>query len=428
MTATTDFAVTVWPGIEPRLLRQGAEHYPDYRDSGGYRPLDDADGLLNQVDLSGILGRGGAAFPLAVKLKTVRDNGRTAGGAVVVANGEEGEPASIKDRWLLRNRPHLVLDGLRLAARLVSADRAHVYVSDRQCRRGGADRARRDRRGRPRRAVDHGVDGRPRLRRRRGDGRGARTERRSGQADRQAAAPVRRRRRPPSDDGEQCRDARPDPVHRTGTAPRCSAQQGTSTSPGTFLATITGAGRPPALYELPHGLAFGELLEFHGVPADQVHGVLMGGYFAGLLNTDVLDITLDHESVRRTRQRAGLRSDHDPHRGLSGGGRGVGDGVLRPRERGPVRLVLQRHRRHVGGDRGAPRRRGHQRGPGAAGAVVGGASRPRRLRDAGRRDERGRQPAVGVPASRRSTPEQRLRLVPQPARSRPTDRMRSRRW
>ena len=76
------------------------------------------------------LGRGGAAFPLAVKLRTVRDNGRVGGGAVVVANGEEGEPASIKDRWLLRNRPHLVLDGLRLAAAIVGADRAYVYVSD----------------------------------------------------------------------------------------------------------------------------------------------------------------------------------------------------------------------------------------------------------------------------------------------------------
>ena len=100
MTATTDLVVTVWPGIEPRLLRRGTEGYSEYRASGGYRRLDDPDGLLSQVDLSGVLGRGGAAFPLAVKLKTVRDNGRRSGGAVVVANGEEGEPASIKDRWL----------------------------------------------------------------------------------------------------------------------------------------------------------------------------------------------------------------------------------------------------------------------------------------------------------------------------------------
>ena len=68
---------------------------------------------------------------------------------------------------------------------------------------------------------------------------------------------------------------------------------------GTFLATITGAGKPPVLYELPHGLAFTELLALHGVSADQVRGALMGGYFAGLLNRSVLETTLDHETMRR---------------------------------------------------------------------------------------------------------------------------------
>ena len=93
-----------------------AEELRRYAQAGGYRPLDDADALLEQVDLSGLLGRGGAAFPLGTKLRTVRDAGRRGLETVVVANGEEGEPASVKDRWLLRNRPHLVLDGLRLAA------------------------------------------------------------------------------------------------------------------------------------------------------------------------------------------------------------------------------------------------------------------------------------------------------------------------
>jgi len=298
MTATTDLAVTVWPGIEGRLLRAGTEDYADYRAGGGYQRVEDVDALLGQVDLSGLLGRGGAAFPLAVKVKTVRDNGRKAGGAGVVANGEEGEPASVKDRWLLRHRPLLVLDGLRLAAQLVSAHRAHVYVSDRSAAdsvqaaldeieadvldglsitvltvaagyvAGEETAAVRALNGGPAKPTDkpprpftEGVGGLPTM---------------VSNVETLALLPF---------------------IARHGV--EAFRQQGTSASPGTFLATITGGGRPAALYELPHGVAFTDVLEFHGVPADQVHGVLMGGYFAGLLNRDVLDITLDHESLRR---------------------------------------------------------------------------------------------------------------------------------
>lgn len=298
MTATADLTVTTWPGIEARLLRTGAEDYADYRAAGGYQRIDDIDGLLAQVDLSGVLGRGGAAFPLAVKLQTVRDNGRNAGGAVVVANGEEGEPASIKDRWLLRNRPHLVLDGLRLAAQMVSARRAHVYVSDR-CAADAVRTALAD--------LGDEVLG--------GLSIDLLTVAAGYVAGEETAAvralnggPAKPTDKPPRpfEEGVGGLPTMVSNVETLALIPfiaRHGAEafrsEGTSASPGTFLATITGAGRPAALYEIPHGLAFTELLEFHGVPADQVHGVLMGGYFAGLLNRDVLDVTLDHESLRR---------------------------------------------------------------------------------------------------------------------------------
>ncbi len=293
-----DVTVRVWPGIEPRLARQGVEDYAEYRKEGGYQQLDDADHLLNEVDLSGLLGRGGAAFPLAVKVRTVRDNGRRCGGAVVVANGEEGEPASVKDRWLLRHRPHLVLDGLRLAARMVAADRVHVYVSDPLAAEavetalteldaavldgltvsvltvepgyvaGEETAAVRVINGgpakptdKPPRPFEQGVAGLPTL---------------VSNVETLANLPF---------------------LQRYGS--EAVRGQGTPMSPGTFLATITGAGRPPALYEIPHGLAFTDLLAAHGVPADQVRGVLMGGYFAGLLNRDILDASLDHETLRR---------------------------------------------------------------------------------------------------------------------------------
>lgn len=300
-TESTTIATATFPGCTPRLLTehtgQGREDLAAYRKLGGYRPLADADAFLSEIDSSGIVGRGGAAFPLAVKLRSVRDNGRALGAPVVVANGEEGEPASVKDRWLLRNRPHLVLDGLRLAATMVAADRAYVYVSDPESAHsvqsalgelepgalgvtidmltvqpgyvaGEETAAVRAINGGPAKPTDKpprpfeaGVDDRPTL-----------------------VSNVETLANLPYLQGHGTTDYR---------------SQGTTLSPGTFLATITGAGKPPVLYELPHGLTFTELLALHGVSADQVRGALMGGYFAGLLNRSVLETTLDHETMRR---------------------------------------------------------------------------------------------------------------------------------
>ncbi|MEU8845331.1 NADH-ubiquinone oxidoreductase-F iron-sulfur binding region domain-containing protein [Streptomyces sp. NPDC048564] len=105
----------------------GGEDIDGYLAVGGYAPLAAPDRLLDRIAATGLRGRGGAGFPAAVKLRAVRD---APGPRVVVANGEEGEPGSVKDRWLLRHRPHVVLDGLRLAAAMTGAERGFVYLSD----------------------------------------------------------------------------------------------------------------------------------------------------------------------------------------------------------------------------------------------------------------------------------------------------------
>lgn len=298
-TTATDLNIAAWPGLAPRLLRPGAapEDFAEYTGAGGYQRLADPDELLDAVSASGLLGRGGAAFPLAVKLSTVRAAARAGQQTVVIANGEEGEPASIKDRWLLRNRPHLVLDGLRLAAQMVGSERAYVYVSDPHAATAvesalaGVDT---DRFGplqvsvvtvtpayiageesaavrvinggpakptdKPPRVFEEGVAGNPTL---------------VSNVETLSHLPF---------------------IQRHGSAE--FRTQGTEASPGTFLATITGAGRPPALYELPHGARVSDLLSLHGVSPGSVSGALMGGYFAGLLNRSIVDTTLDHESVR----------------------------------------------------------------------------------------------------------------------------------
>jgi NADH:ubiquinone oxidoreductase subunit F (NADH-binding) len=92
--------------------------------------------LIEQVEAAGLTGRGGAAFPVATKLSAVAAAG---GSPVAVANGAEGEPASSKDAALLWFSPHLVLDGLQLAAEAVGARTAYLYVHSGSDARGGPD-------------------------------------------------------------------------------------------------------------------------------------------------------------------------------------------------------------------------------------------------------------------------------------------------
>ncbi len=83
-----------------------------------------AGNLIAEVEHSGLLGRGGGAFPVAAKLRSVA--GRTR--PIVVVNGTEGEPASRKDTLLLKSNPHLVLDGAAAAAMAVGAWEVLVCV------------------------------------------------------------------------------------------------------------------------------------------------------------------------------------------------------------------------------------------------------------------------------------------------------------
>lgn len=85
--------------------------------------------LIRDVEQSGLVGRGGASFPAHRKLSSVLDNAvKRRVAPVIVANGAEGEPASSKDAALLGLAPHLVLDGIQLAAEAVGAGQAFLYT------------------------------------------------------------------------------------------------------------------------------------------------------------------------------------------------------------------------------------------------------------------------------------------------------------
>jgi NADH:ubiquinone oxidoreductase subunit F (NADH-binding) len=100
------------PGLSAHTERWGP-----LRDPGGR--------LIDELEASGLVGHGGAWFPVATKWRAVADASRRR--PVVIANGAESEPASRKDAFLLAHAPHLVLDGLAVAAMTLRARQAIVY-------------------------------------------------------------------------------------------------------------------------------------------------------------------------------------------------------------------------------------------------------------------------------------------------------------
>jgi NADH:ubiquinone oxidoreductase subunit F (NADH-binding) len=107
------------PGPAPAGLRDHLSWY-------GFPPLDRAGrGFVTEVQAAGLTGRGGAAFPTFRKLAAMSGYRRP---PVVIGNGAEGEPASSKDKTLLWAAPHLVLDGLQLAACTIGSGTAGLYV------------------------------------------------------------------------------------------------------------------------------------------------------------------------------------------------------------------------------------------------------------------------------------------------------------
>lgn len=103
----------------------------EYQAGGGYAGLRKAltmspEATVAAVKASGLVGRGGAAFPTGLKL----EGAAAAPGwpKYVVCNADESEPGTFKDRILMEGDPHLVLEGLAIAAYAVGAQQGYIYV------------------------------------------------------------------------------------------------------------------------------------------------------------------------------------------------------------------------------------------------------------------------------------------------------------
>jgi NADH:ubiquinone oxidoreductase subunit F (NADH-binding) len=270
------------PGYLPRLLPAGllagptglAGHLARY----GPPPSPGLDrrrreGLVEEVERSGLTGRGGAGFPTARKLAAV-----AAGHApVVVANGTEGEPASAKDKVLLARSPHLVLDGAVTAAEIVSASEAVVVVhhSVREAMDDAAAERRRAGSGRIRIRIMTGADRFV----------GGEASALVHWIERGIPTPTRR----PPRISERGLAGRPTLVQNVETLAHLALiaryggswfrAVGTPQEPGSMLVTILGAVNQPCVHEIAIGAPIQEVLSLAGGASEPPQALLLGGYF-----------------------------------------------------------------------------------------------------------------------------------------------------
>jgi NADH:ubiquinone oxidoreductase subunit F (NADH-binding) len=288
--------------MEPRLFAgppaaAGAETYADHVARLGRRPAGrDAAAVIATLEASGLLGRGGAGFPVGRKWRSVA--GQTGGRPAVLVNGAEGEPLSAKDRTLLRLRPHLVLDGALLAADALAADRIVLYLGsaqrDAQASIRGALAERRDRR------VDVDLLAAP-------DTYVAGEE--SAAVHFVNAADARPTVTPPRP-YERGIGGRPTLVQNVESLAHVALiarrgdgwyrEVGRDATPGSALATVSGGTRD-GVREIEIGTTLGELAGGAGAgdrPGDR-QAVLLGGYFGGWLSTERgWDVPLDPIALR----------------------------------------------------------------------------------------------------------------------------------
>jgi NADH-quinone oxidoreductase F subunit len=102
-----------------------------YLGRGGYQALKKAvtsmtpEEVVEEVKTSGLRGRGGAGFPTGLKWSFTRP--LTVTPKYIICNADEGEPGTIKDRYLMEGDPHKILEGMAIAGYAVGASQGYIY-------------------------------------------------------------------------------------------------------------------------------------------------------------------------------------------------------------------------------------------------------------------------------------------------------------
>jgi NADH-quinone oxidoreductase subunit F len=298
--------------------------FEGYRARGGYAAAEQVlrrgkpAEVIATVRESGLQGRGGAGFSTGQKWSFMPGQVQPGRPHFLVCNADESEPGSFKDRLLLERAPHLVLEGILIAAFAIRAEKTFLYV-----RGEYADAARA-----MQRAIDEahagGALGRKVLGSRfshqvvlvRGAGAYICGEE-TGLLESLEGRKGQPRKKPPYPAAHGA-FGMPTTVNNVETlchVPHILAQgaawfreRGTEKSPGTTLYGVSGQVVRPGLYELPLGTPLDQIVFEHagGVPAGRrVKGVIPGGLSMAVLPAGQLDVPMANEFLRERKTSLG---------------------------------------------------------------------------------------------------------------------------
>jgi NADH-quinone oxidoreductase subunit F len=272
--------------------------------------LRDRAGVIDIIERAGLRGLGGAGFPTARKWRAVA--GQPVTERVAVCNGNEDEPGTFKDRFLLGETPHQVIEGLLIAAVAVGAQRAVMYVNPGL---GAAFHTARE-------AVaawqDHPLlpDAGVALELVPSSGQYVGGEETALVASIEGGFPFPRRKPPfPAESGIGGKPTLINNVETLANVPHILRHGpawfrglGQGEAAGTKLFSLSGDVQRPGLYELPMGTALERLIFGEGggmLSGKRFKAVFTGGPSNTLLTAADLDVALDFESVRARGSRLG---------------------------------------------------------------------------------------------------------------------------
>jgi NADH:ubiquinone oxidoreductase subunit F (NADH-binding) len=279
-----------------RLFAAGADAgYAAHRATYGHLDFVKGDpGLRAELERSGLEGRGGAGFSTARKVEAARQSASDRmfpASVVVIANGAEGEPRSIKDSTLLRHAPHLVIDGLLATAALVGASRMYLHSSPESM--GVLRSALAERRDTRRITL---VE--------------AKETFISGEASAVVNA-IENGIALPTDRTVRLTTSglrgRPTLVHNVETLAHVALiarfggewfrSEGVGGDAGTRLVTVSGAGQRERVLEVPGDARITDILEAAGVSTSVVSAVLVGGYHGTWIPAEELSVVLSKAAL-----------------------------------------------------------------------------------------------------------------------------------